>query len=97
MDDDASAADTDNGRVPCAAIRLLSSLDRRHDNLVLGGTSHSCPLFVPSATHKLPGIRRNPAATPMSDNPIKIGISSEKSRDSLDRRISVAPMMDWTD
>jgi tRNA-dihydrouridine synthase A len=30
-------------------------------------------------------------------NPIKIGISSEKHRVLLDRRLSVAPMMDWTD
>lgn len=27
----------------------------------------------------------------------KTGISTEKSSDSLERRISVAPMMDWAD
>ena len=31
------------------------------------------------------------------DNASKIGISVEKGSKSLDRRISVAPMMDWTD
>lgn len=33
----------------------------------------------------------------MTENPIKIGISRQKGRVSLDRRISVAPMMDYTD
>lgn len=33
----------------------------------------------------------------MSEDPIRKGISSEKSPDSLDRRVSVAPMMDYTD
>jgi tRNA-dihydrouridine synthase len=31
------------------------------------------------------------------DNATKIGISVEKGSKSFDRRISVAPMMDWTD
>jgi len=31
------------------------------------------------------------------ENPTKIGISVEQSSRSIDRRISVAPMMDWTD
>jgi hypothetical protein len=31
------------------------------------------------------------------ENPGKIGISSENSRVSMDRRVSVAPMMDYTD
>jgi tRNA-dihydrouridine synthase A len=31
------------------------------------------------------------------ESPMKIGISSEKKAGSIDRRISVAPMMDWTD
>lgn len=61
------------------------------------GTSHSCLLYVPSATGKLPEIRRNPAETARVKNPEKIGISVEKSGDSIDRRLSVAPMMDWTD
>jgi tRNA-dihydrouridine synthase A len=53
--------------------------------------------FVPSATHKLPEIRRNAARMPRMENPIKMGISSENSRVSMDRRVSVAPMMDHTD
>src|SRR4030088_2790895 len=31
------------------------------------------------------------------ENTIKTGTSSEKPRVSIDRRLSVAPMMDWTD
>jgi len=31
------------------------------------------------------------------ENATKIGISNEKSSDAIDRRLSVAPMMDWTD
>jgi len=31
------------------------------------------------------------------ENTAKIGISSEKHRVLIDRRLSVAPMMDWTD
>jgi len=30
-------------------------------------------------------------------NPSKIGISVEKQSTSIDRKVSVAPMMDWTD
>jgi hypothetical protein len=29
--------------------------------------------------------------------PAKIGISVEKQGTSIDRKVSVAPMMDWTD
>jgi hypothetical protein len=39
----------------------------------------------------------NPAETPESEMPIKIGVSTEFPRGKVDRRISVAPMMDWTD
>jgi tRNA-dihydrouridine synthase A len=39
----------------------------------------------------------NPAETPQVEKTTKTGISSEKSSDLIDRRISVAPMMDWTD
>ena len=38
----------------------------------------------------------NPAETPELGKPAKIGISDEFSRGKIDRRISVAPMMDWT-
>src|SRR5579862_6546355 len=40
---------------------------------------------------------KNPAATPESKMPTKLGVSVDPSREKLDRRISVAPMMDWTD
>src|SRR5215831_6910852 len=39
----------------------------------------------------------NPAETPDSAKAAKIGLSSDFSRGKIDRRISVAPMMDWTD
>lgn len=39
----------------------------------------------------------NPAETPQSPKPIKIGVSDGNSRAELDRKVSVAPMMDWTD
>jgi hypothetical protein len=42
-------------------------------------------------------IRRNPAETTRVENTTKIGMSVEKRSDSIDRRVSVAPMMDWTD
>src|SRR5262244_3319488 len=39
----------------------------------------------------------NPAETTDSGEPTKIGLSDDFSRGKIDRRISVAPMMDWTD
>jgi tRNA-dihydrouridine synthase A len=39
----------------------------------------------------------NPAETHRSEKPAEVGISDVFSRGKLDRRISVAPMMDWTD
>jgi len=46
---------------------------------------------------KLPEIRRNAAETSQVKDTTKTGISVEKMSSSIDRRISVAPMMDWTD
>src|SRR5215472_4310060 len=46
---------------------------------------------------KLPEMRRNPAETADSGKPVKIGLAEDFSRRKIDRRISVAPMMDWTD
>ena len=42
-------------------------------------------------------MRRNPAATTRVENATGKGISVEKSSALIDRRLSVAPMMDWTD
>jgi hypothetical protein len=39
----------------------------------------------------------NPAGTRSTEKPTETGISDGFSRGKLDRRISVAPMMDWTD
>src|SRR5262249_16948570 len=60
-------------------------------------TSRSCLLYVSSANVKLPQMPTNPAETPESGEPAKIGISDDFSRGKIDRRVSVAPMMDWTD
>src|SRR5690349_11684568 len=60
-------------------------------------TSRSCLLYVSSANAKLPGMPENPAETPESEKPSKIGLSDDFSRGKIDRRVSVAPMMDWTD
>jgi tRNA-dihydrouridine synthase A len=40
---------------------------------------------------------QNPAETRNEGKPIEIGVSHSKSAGIIDRRISVAPMMDWTD
>ncbi len=42
-------------------------------------------------------MHRNTAETSQVENATKTGISVEKSSDLIDRRFSVAPMMDWTD
>jgi tRNA-dihydrouridine synthase len=42
-------------------------------------------------------MHRNTAATAQVENATKPGISVDKSSELIDRRISVAPMMDWTD
>src|SRR6516165_12037843 len=44
---------------------------------------------------RLPGMSTNPAETPDSEKPAKMGTSDDSSREKIDRRISVAPMMDW--
>ncbi len=53
-------------------------------------------LYVASSSGKLVQIRRNPAETRRMENVEEMGISSEKDRVLIDRRLSVAPMMDWT-
>ena len=60
-------------------------------------TSYSCHLYVTSATRKLPEMPTNPAGTTGSREPTKTGLSDDFSREKIDRRISVAPMVDWTD
>jgi hypothetical protein len=60
-------------------------------------TSNSCHLYVASATDKLPRMAQNPAGTPNAEKPAKKGVSDDLSRGKIDRRVSVAPMMDWTD
>ncbi len=48
-------------------------------------------------TSKLPGMHKNPAETSQVEHTTKIGISVEKTSESIDRKVSVAPRMDWTD
>jgi hypothetical protein len=47
--------------------------------------------------HKFPVTRRNTAETRSMESTGKIGLSSEEKAAKIDRRVSVAPMMDWTD
>ena len=65
--------------------------------MTLGDTSRSRLPYVSPATDKLPEMARNPAETPSMESTGKIGISSDQKSAKLDRRVSVAPMMDWTD
>jgi tRNA-dihydrouridine synthase A len=53
--------------------------------------------LVALASGKLTEIRRNTAETEMMEKAEKTGENLEKRSTSLDRKISVAPMMDWTD
>jgi len=69
------------------SIGLPACFDRRHP----------CLLHVSSATGKLPGMPTNPAETTEAGEPTKVGLSDDFSREKIDRRISVAPMRDWTD
>src|SRR5678816_4369368 len=56
-----------------------------------------CLLYVSTANGKLHPIRRNPAETPLMENSGKQAEFVEKRSGIADRRIAVAPMMDWTD
>jgi hypothetical protein len=40
---------------------------------------------------------RNSPETPESENAKKMGVSDDFPARKIDRRVSVAPMMDWTD
>ena len=55
-------------------------------------TGDACRLYLAWATYKLPQMAQN-----FPETPTKIGISSDQKAEELDRRIPVAPMMDWTD
>ena len=63
----------------------------------LRGTSHGGLLCVSQATGKLPRTRTNSAETRSMESTGKLGISIDKAPAKIDRRISVAPMMDWSD
>jgi hypothetical protein len=81
---------------PSARLRVLIvgmiEIPGRHE-----AWKATCLLYVSPANDKLPGMHGNPAETSQVENSTKIGISVEKSGDSIDCRISVAPMMEWTD
>ena len=61
------------------------------------GTNCSCPLHVSSATGKLPGFRRNGKEATQVDDRAGQGIPVANDGVAVDRRVSVAPMMDYTD
>src|SRR3984885_6144584 len=63
-------------------------------------TDSSAPRFRPGGQKKpflVPGMHINPAETRSSESAMKIGISAVKSAATAERRVSVAPMMEWTD
>ena len=60
-------------------------------------TGDSCRLYLAWATDKLLQMAHDPPETPLAEPPAKMGISSDQKAEKIDRRISVAPMMDWTD
>ena len=60
-----------------------------------GATTDSGSILVALASAKFAKTRRNDAETPEMENAIKIAESVEKQSTSVDRKISVAPMMDW--
>jgi len=64
---------------------------------IFEATRYSCRLYAASARTKWAKIRRNLAETHSMKNPEKIGVETENTATSLDRRICVAPMMDYTD
>src|ERR1039457_4212033 len=82
--------------MPLACLRALivGMMASRGD---IDETRHSCLLYVSSATAKLPRMHTNTAETRCSESANKLGISAEKSAAKLDCRVSVAPMMEWTD
>jgi hypothetical protein len=40
---------------------------------------------------------KNPAETHSEETPLRTRSAHEKSAEKIDRRVAVAPMMDWTD
>ena len=102
MNDRLAHSPAHDRRVADRAVRLSACFDRCHDGI--GGdkpiSSPLCRLrnrYVASATAKLPAMPTNPTETPESSKPPKIGLSDDFPREKLDRQVSVAPMMDWTD
>jgi hypothetical protein len=76
---------------PFAGLRALTVA-----MMELEETCRSCFLYVSFANDKLHQMPNNPAETPHSQEPKKIGLSRDNSRENVDRKISVAPMMDCT-
>jgi tRNA-dihydrouridine synthase A len=60
-------------------------------------TSYCCHIYVTSENEKYTRIRGNLAKTQCMNSSVKIGSSIENNALALDRRICVAPMMDYTD
>ena len=96
MQDALYVPNTDHGGVSHRAIGPFSSEDMRHGSSIVA-TSHSCSLNVATASAKLPGMRRNHAEIPLMENTGKQAVFVETRSEIVDRRVSVAPMMDWTD
>jgi hypothetical protein len=80
--------------LPClrALIAGMIECPARH-----GASNASWVPYVSPASDRLPGMRREPDEAKRAENPAKPGVSGDTRGDSIDRRLSVAPMMDWTD
>jgi hypothetical protein len=83
--------DTDPGAASDCFRTLMSAM------ATLEASWESCRLYAASATDKLAGMARNPAEMPDTETPVKAGVSSEQKTARVERRVSVAPMMDWSD
>ena len=96
VEDRLSPANADVRGVTRRAVGLPSRSYRCHAYL-RGDKLFLSPIYVTSATDKLACTRRNAAETRRMESTGKIGIFVEQTPEKLDRRISVAPMMDWSD
>ena len=79
-----------------AALRTAGAAPTVCDRTAQGEPFVSPSLCLPG-NGKLPRTHRNRPLIHNLENPTKIGRSIENTAAKIDRRISVAPMMDWTD
>jgi hypothetical protein len=86
-------AASDHGCVVRGARTVFPCEDVRHVSSSVLRLPNSRSLYAASATGKFPETRRNT----WMENPTKQDVFAEKHGILRDRRVSVAPMMDWID